>query len=287
MSAPDRDAVYEGLRKQGIRAIRVDEIIPPVRRGLRGLRRRDWLILATLALLLSFAVMVISWRRTESWNRTPQVARVVEGTTPEGEADARKQPSVPTTDLQDAESHSEAYLKIAEEVESARESYRKKASRIDYELLANYALVERVQDMSEFRSMISYGREVVSNARDVIRQSYSNHYGNIPDTFIHDMDDAQRLYGLAMEELDVAEERLECDDCALVLLDMNRGQWHVVKGTVMWKDARLERQFRIFGREQTSGKTRWERDFGRMGPKSIESEPIEVPTGKLHPGRKK
>ena len=65
MSAPDRDAVYEGLRKQGIRAIRVDEVLPPVRRGFGGLRRRDWLVLISFVLLLGCIVAIAFWRMPE------------------------------------------------------------------------------------------------------------------------------------------------------------------------------------------------------------------------------
>ena len=143
------------------------------------------------------------------------------------------------------------------------------------ELLANYSLVERVRDMSEFRSVIAYGRESVSNAREAVRSAFSAHYGDIPDAFPQDMADAQLLYGLVMEELDADEDRLDSDDCALELLDTNRGRWHVVKGVVKWNDSGLERQFRLFSREPVPGKTRWERDFGRR-PRVIESQPVQL-----------
>ena len=280
MSAPDRDAVYEGLRKQGIRAIRVDEVFPPVRRGFGGLRRRDWLVLISSVLLLSCIVAIAFWRMPKERMVATGMALPSVRTGHETGGEVREPEPVREDGWQESGERCEAYLKIAEEVEAARESYRSDASKIDDELLANYALVERVRDMSEFRGMIAYGREVVSNAREVIQRSFTNHYGGIPATSVQDRDDAQRLYGLAMEELDAAEERLECDDYALMLLDMNRGQWRVVKGVVTWKDARLERQFRIFCREQSTNKSRWERDFGPSGSKSIESKPVELPIRK-------
>ena len=64
------------------------------------------------------------------------------------------------------------------------------------------------------------------------------------------------------------------DECALSLLDVNRGKWRVFKGTVIWDDPRLEHQFRIFGREPSAAATRWERDFGRG---RIESAPVALP----------
>ena len=60
MVAPDRNTVYTELRKQGIRAIRVEERVAPiVRQGFRGLHLRDWAsISAVIVLLVAVAVLV-------------------------------------------------------------------------------------------------------------------------------------------------------------------------------------------------------------------------------------
>jgi hypothetical protein len=160
------------------------------------------------------------------------------------------------------------------EVDAACEAYRDETAKIDFELLANYALVERTRDMAEFRAIISHGREVVSKVREAVRRSIEAHYEDIPPSNAEDRNEAQCLYGLVMEELDATDERLESDECALSLLDVNRGKWRVVKGAVIWDDPRLERQFRIFGREPSAAATRWERDFGRG---RIESAPVALP----------
>ena len=170
---------------------------------------------------------------------------------------------------------SAAYREIAVEVDAACEAYRDETAKIDFELLANYALVERTRDMAEFRAIIAHGREVVSKAREAVRRSIEAHYEDIPPSNAEDRNEAQRLYGLVMEELDATDERLESDECALSLLDVNRGKWRVVKGAVVWDDPRLERQFRIFGREPSAAATRWERDFGRG---RIESAPVALPS---------
>ena len=178
-------------------------------------------------------------------------------------------------DRQRLEGSSTSYREIVEEVDAACEAYREASSKIDFELLSNYALVERVRDTAEFHAIIAHGREVVSNARDVVRRSFSVHYDAIPPSRPDDRNEAQRLYGLVMDELDAADERLESDECALSLLETNRGRWRVVKGMVLWDDPKLERQFRIFGRELSAGATRWERDFGRG---RIESAPVALPS---------
>lgn len=56
MSAPSKDDVYAELRRQGIRAIKVTERIAPiVRRGFRGLRKRDWLLVGGILLVVALA----------------------------------------------------------------------------------------------------------------------------------------------------------------------------------------------------------------------------------------
>ena len=183
-------------------------------------------------------------------------------------------PSRAAADPKRLEGCSAAYREIAVEVDAACEAYRDETAKIDFELLANYALVERTRDMAEFRAIIAHGREVVSKAREAVRRSIEAHYEDIPPSNAEDRNEAQRLYGLVMEELDATDERLESDECALSLLDVNRGKWRVVKGAVIWDDPRLERQFRIFGREPSAAATRWERDFGRG---RIESAPVALP----------
>ena len=183
-------------------------------------------------------------------------------------------PSRTAADPKRLEGCSAAYREIAVEVDAACEAYRDETAKIDFELLANYALVERTRDMAEFRAIIAHGREVVSKAREAVRRSIEAHYEDIPPSNAEDRNEAQRLYGLVMEELDATDERLESDECALSLLDVNRGKWRVVKGAVVWDDPRLERQFRIFGREPSAAATRWERDFGRG---RIESAPVALP----------
>ena len=257
LSAPSKDMAFAALREKGIRPIRVDELAPPTPRRLGALTYRQWLILAVLVLLLSIAV----------------AGMVVFILPRRGVHPVLAAPPTP----QNTGKRSPAFQKIVEEVEEARDKYREGMEKVDYELLANYALVERIGDMAEFHSMIAYGREVVSNARESVTRSLRAYYEGIPETAVRDRNDAQRLYGLVMSELDAAEEGLDGDDCVLTLLDMNRGQWHVARGSVVWKDARLERQFRLLGRDLGAGKTKWEWDSGREESKAIESNVVGLP----------
>lgn len=57
MGAPDKDSVYAELRRQGIRPIKVTErIVPVVRKGFKGLRKRDISCIVLCAVCLAGVV---------------------------------------------------------------------------------------------------------------------------------------------------------------------------------------------------------------------------------------
>ena len=282
--APDRDAAYAKLRTElGIKPIKVSLAGEDGREGNFGADRDGRRAIASGRMAVVTAVVLIASAIAGGvwwWSAARR-----------GADDGRAAPSPPSSREAQRESApraasaqkklpegSVAYRKITREVDAACEAYRDASARIDYELLANYALVERVKDMTEFRAIIAQGREILSKAKDAVRRSVEAHYEDIPPSNVDDRSEAQRLYGLVMEELDAADERLESDECALSLLDENRGRWRVVKGAVIWDDPRLERQFRIFGREPSAAASRWERDFGRG---RIESAPVALPSAPL------
>ena len=293
MEAASREAVFESLRAKGIKAIKVVAADGSKANGAEDDKRATADAgggepksgrAALVAVVVFAALAGGAWwwlggrgatdKQTADRvdTRPPMGVTAHEGTRHDGSPAASYRTAV---DRQRLEGSSTSYREIVEEVDAACEAYRVASSKIDFELLANYALVERVKDTAEFHDIIAHGREVVSNARDVVRRSFSVHYDGIPPSRPDDRDEAQRLYGLVMDELDAADERLESDECALSLLETNRGRWRVVKGSVLWDDPKLERQFRIFGREPSAAATRWERDFGRG---RIESAPVALPS---------
>ena len=279
LSAPSKDAAFEQLRRNGIRAIRVDESPSAAQRRLGGLTHREWAIVAAAAAIVLTVVAATAFSlglRKDGKVAEPSLAPAAAGGHL-GQGNETGAPQSNGSDAQNDGNRSTAYRRIAEEVDAIRETYRENMAKVDYELLANYALVERVKDLAEFQAMIAYGRGVVSNARDAVTRVFRANYANIPVSSSGDRGDAQRLYGLAMEELDAADESLDGDDCVLTLLDMNRGRWHVARGMVVWEDARLERQFRLLGRESGAGRTRWEWDASREEPKAIESNVVGLP----------
>lgn len=260
MQAPSKDAVYTELRKQGIRAIRVDERIAPViNRGLKGLRKRDWLFLAAILIVSVVGVTAFLSLREETAPVATAGTHLLDSTNP-------------------------AYLKLMESVQREVETYRKALDAVDREVLANYALVYHSKNLDAFLAEIEKGRRVCEMARNAVHAVYANLYGNIPGGLTEEQIDAQRTYGSVMEAIDADEERLSTDECALVMLDSNRGKWQVRKGEVVWSDPDLDAQFSMFCRvNMAAGTSRWQRDFGSS--KSISSEIISV-EGRLAPADK-
>lgn len=76
MGAPDKDSVYAALRERGIRAIKVAERIQPVvRKGFKGLRKRDVLCLVLCALCIAGVVWFFATRKAR---RATPVNRTIE-----------------------------------------------------------------------------------------------------------------------------------------------------------------------------------------------------------------
>lgn len=256
MTAPNKDAVYDELRKQGIRAIRVEERIAPVvmKKGLRGLRRRDWLIIASVTSLCALGISFVVVRLADTSEQQVVITEKSVG-------------------LKSVKAGmSQAFKGLMSEVEIVLENHRKAADSIDRELLSNYALVERVSDISEFRMEIAKGRDVVATTRAQVRELFSKHYGLLPQDNEEELILAQRAYGTVMETVDVTDERLDADECAIEMLDSNRGTWHVKKGEVVWDDPQFDALFKTYRRDDIVGTSRWQKDFG--GSKNVLSSSI-------------
>lgn len=72
MGAPDKDSVYAALRERGIRAIKVTERIQPVvRKGFKGLRKRDVSCIVLGASCLVALAWFLSARITKHETRPP------------------------------------------------------------------------------------------------------------------------------------------------------------------------------------------------------------------------
>lgn len=241
MSAPTKDAVYDALRKQGIRPIRVDErIAPVVRCGFRGLRKRDWAVVGVGLILATVGVVAFQHHF---------VGSRVQGSS--------------SVALGNQKSNHPSYLKIEKSVAEVLARYRASSGRIDLELLTNYALFEQVTNTLAFSRELEAGRQIVGKAKSEIRAIYANGYEQIPESSVVDVMAAQKLYGVAIGEVESFEEELEGDSLALGMLQKHRGRWKTTRGRVIWDDEQLAKEFEFFQRSGSRGMTQWEKDFGK------------------------
>lgn len=254
MAAPSKDDVYAELRRQGIRAIRVDErIVPIVRRGFRGLRKRDWLlIIASVLTVLGCAAFFLP--------------RLVLSSAPSAELPVERNPAM----------ENPAYVRLAEAAEDAMSAFREAFAGVDRELLSNYRLVAKSDNADDFVAEIAKGRALVEKVRADIKAVYGDHYGKIPDSCPVAQDAAQRLYGEMMAEADAAAEGLDGDECALDLLQKNRGKWRVEQGMVKWDDEQLARTFLVVRRGSLSASSRWQSN-------GVYSKPVMIRIDKKTP----
>ena len=231
MFASSKDEVYSELRKRGIRAIRVDErIVPIVRRGLRGLRKRDWfLIVAVVVVLLAMGVAFL-----------PRPVEKSSG------ADAPIDSSASTE--AELASFNPVFQKILSDADSIRLQRNRELSYVDRSLVRNYALIAHMKDLRELRVQIQRGRNIVASSRDKFKKAFGEQYGQLTDDQAAVREEAQRFYAGVMEEYDAQEESLDGDECTLDLLEGNRDGWKVHNGKIIWIDPRLERSFRLFSR---------------------------------------
>lgn len=255
MSAPTKDAVYSELRRRGIRPIHVTErIAPVVRIGFRGLRKREWCIISCLGALALILAALFAFHAAEATN------------TPRG-TDAQGTGRLPTV----RQGAHPSYVTLVGKVEQMVDAFQRRVEAIDWELLANYALLaEKQNDISLFRAEIDKAHLMFNESRDNAKKEFFVLYETIPSSCESDRTDAQRIYGILMGEFDKADERLYCDECAIEILAENLGKWRVIKGQVIWDDDMLRQTFLLYSRENLEGTSRWRKDFGDPSINGVE-----------------
>jgi len=233
MSAATKDDVYAALREKGIRAIRVTErVAPVVRRGFRGLRKRDWSLIAAGLVLLT--VVAVAAARTTTRRFAPAEAGEVS-------VNGASAETSPVADEPQA-------ANLAKAVDAAIENFRESASALDAAVLADYRLLVTSNGEMRIRREIAKGRATADAGRRAVRAAYDLFYSAIPADNADALALAQRRYGEAMDEIDAFAESLDGDECAVELLAANRKAWRVEGGEVKVVDAKLAREFGVFRR---------------------------------------
>ena len=263
MSADCKDDVYSKLRDQVIRAIRVEErIVPVVRQGFRGLKKRDWLMLSLAVVGIFVALSFVSTLHNNSSNEIVNAngqAKYGGMDKSEGNVFAEENGNGSLAEkkrMDIIQDRSKPFLDLFKDVDALVMDFKTKFGGIDRELLGNYALLEHMNDVPAIRNELKRGRGIVSEKRKAILDVYKLKFTLIPESCVEDRKMAQKIYGDVMNLLDAAEEELDGDECAITLLVSNKGLWTVRSGQVVWSDESLARQFRLFKRT-----TRQENNF--------------------------
>jgi len=246
MNARSTDEVFETLRAQGIKAIRVTRAKPEGLLGWVMYMLTTPLFIAGLIAVLAMSVAVFALVREEPAKVSRAYAR------------------------------GEGFKRLSAEAEEIRAAHAEAFKSVDFELLRNYALIAQVADLQRLNAEITKAKVVIANTRERLQTLF----GNAPAAFADDAQGlaaAQVLYGEVMTVVDADEAQVESDEAAIVLLSENRDKWKVARGKIVFSDAALRRDFSLLSQSVDPATARWHKDFGNS---VIESNVIEVPARK-------
>lgn len=246
IEAPSREAAFALLRERGIRAIRVESKNP--KSGMTrvtGFKR--WLVGLCAAAILGGAItyLLIGYGARNGRDAEPKPIH---------------QPTAKFRDL----------LASTEDI---RTHHKAALAKLNLDLLRNYALIERMDDLSSILKESDEANAVINYTRVRVRELFKDVYDLFPEASAVERTEAQRLYGELMQELDADESRIWSDEYAVSFLQDHRGKWTARKGKVEWKDERLAAEFANITQYADPTTARWHKDFGR----GIESNTVVVP----------
>ena len=252
IEARSRDEVFSALRTRGIRPIKVSET-----EGLAKTVKRVffvWMVPFTAFMAASMSI----------W-----IAFSLRGRPPAGEKAIGRRGNFTSAKAETA------YTNLAAMASDMIKRHNERLGEIGVDLLANYALVENTADPAFFTSRIRKAYRAIDDSRHDVRTLFRTLYDIFPPECMYERTEAQNLYVETMDEIDKTEARLANDDKAFRMLDANRGKWHVVRGMVTWKDAKLAKEFEFLQRDTNPAEIRWRKDFG-----AIESNVVTNPAVK-------
>ena len=168
-----------------------------------------------------------------------------------------------------------AFSNILDRVQMIEKKQAERTASLNLDLLHNYALVQRLSDLSELYEEIDKGRQIVEETRVDVMSVFGDIYEIFPAECANERLEAEKLYDKLMASADAIEQTLVDEEDALVLLDENRDKWDVRSGRLVFTDKRLEREFKFYNRPTEASSIRWRRDFGH---RTIESKPVAIPS---------
>lgn len=272
ISAPSHAEAYAALRQNGIKPIKVFPKEAMVE-NLQRMRRRNRILIVCGILggvLLGVLVAYLSGRGSRDGEGA--VATQGDGTVV-AQGDGAVQGAAPSKIEYRKETYA-AFTNLTTKADGVKSAYDAAIANLDLDLLRNYALVANQRDLAVFTNEIAKARAEIASARIRMKDLFRDIYDLFPPECLGEREDAQRLYGKIMTEIDLTEERIDNDENALFLLHANRDRWRVKRGRIEFNDTRLEDEFRFYSKSLDASTSRWRKDFATPG--AVESAPVEL-----------
>lgn len=233
--APTREAVFEALRPQGIKPIKVIAADGSKANGeVHGLRKR-----------IAFAVAVITL-----------VVGVVVG------VNARRvMPAVdPMRRYTGAEA--KAYRQLFDDQRSLHTQLAAEYAVLHVEKLSDYAAIATATNVVSLYKIAERCSALIERSRKAMRTLFSRVAASFPQDGAA-LVDVQKLYGDSMSQIDALEISLSNRKYALAILDENRGKWEIKDGRPSFSDHRLSKMFDycLEGINTSAETARWRQDF--------------------------
>ena len=165
-----------------------------------------------------------------------------------------------------------AFTNLVSMADAIESEHAAAMDRLDFDLLRNYALLERTGSLAPFRDEIARARAVVLYSREETKMLFKELYALFPPDSVNERHDAQKIYGKLMTAIDVSEERVDAVEKVLELLAAHLGKWRARQGSVAIDDPRLKAEFDSLVQPPDEDTARWRRDF-----ETIESNVVKVP----------
>lgn len=253
IAARSREEVFESLREQGIRPIKVVAKDGSKANGSsdKRFRARVVVVIVLSVLLLGTALGVLLGRRSSQSVQTFKV-------------------------WQYSEEERLAFDALMKKADAVNDNHKKDISHIGLERLQDINFIAATNDVGCLYKIAADSHKLIESARDELKTIFSDVAVSFPPDGLA-VKDAQRVYGERMDALDAEEVALSNLKFAMALLDGNRTKWSIKDGRPVFLDARLARMYKYCKEsiDTDSSTARWKKDFG-----TIESDIIEIPVNR-------
>lgn len=241
IDAVSRDAVFASLREKGIRPIKVIAQDGSRENGaVRDKHRGVVFQLILVTVIFGTAVACFFLFHTK-YGSTPQADK---------RSDAVKLMPIEKTPL----------VKLQEETIKLKEFQQQTLAQLDLDMLTNYALIEKSDNLVPFKEEIDKAQAVLRFSRQRVKSLFKNVKRLFPSDQTDEMIAAQKIYAALMTELDRSEDSLFLKYRRLEFLHRHRGKWHAHNGKANFLDSHLEAEFNYLDKADPAT-LRWHKDF--------------------------